>query len=53
MIQDDRISYIVKNNVTHQRAAVFSVKSRLHYICRFQILSAISLASTKIAFLGS
>ena len=33
-IQDDRTSYIcsVKNNVTHLRVVVLSVKSTLHYI---------------------
>ena len=45
--------YTVKNSVTHYRVVVLSIKSTFHYTYRFKILSAIILAFTKIAFLGS
>ena len=53
MILRSPLKYTVKNNVPHLRVVVLSVKSALHDIDLFQILSAIILQSTKVAFLGS
>ena len=45
-------THTVKNNVTDKCVVVLSAKCTLHYICRFQILSAIILVFTKMAFIG-